>query len=560
MVAGIVAVFFSSLLSSFYFTVSLIQDSRSRQSALSVAYNQIEYIRSLSYDAVGTVSGIPAGAIPQVATSTLNGIDFTTRTLIEYVDDPADGEGVADANGITTDYKTSKVTVSWDWRGLSREVSLLSRVIPRSIETDVGGGTIRVNVFDAEVLPLSGATVRLVNSSLSPAIDVSKTTNADGIVLFGGAPAGAGYEVTVSKTGYSTDSTYPITAELVNPTTPPAAVAEADITTLNFFIDQVSTLTIKTVSPATYEDWVETFATTTSVVSGSGVVVAGDRLELEGGSGAYVGSGNAMLQAIAPPSVESWGEIILTSDVPLGTTRMVQVYTTDATPILIPDTDLPGNSTGFSTETVNLSGLSATTYPALSLAIALETTDVAVTPTVDEVVVSYLASVTALSNVPLAIVGNKIIGTRGDATLVYKFSDSASTDGAGELLLENVEWDTYTISPSGYTIVEACTEHPVSVEPATEMEVRLTLESAVANALRVVVTDASGVAAGGVAVTLSRTGYTETAETSPCGQVSFLSLGAFEDYVLTASVGGVEVWSQTEIIIAGNNTLVIQLP
>lgn len=559
-VTSIVTVFFSSLLSSFYFTVSLVQDSRVRQTALSVANNQIEYIRSLSYNAVGTVAGIPAGTIPQVATTTLNDIPFTLTTLVEYVDDPADGLGSEDDNGITTDYKNTKVTVAWQWRGQERELFLLSRVIPRSIETDVGGGTIRVNVFDAEVEPLPGASVQLVNNSLTPAINVTRETNAQGIALFGGAPAGAGYEVLVTRDGYSTDGTNPITAELVNPATPPATVAEADITTLNFFIDEVSTVTINTVSPVTYEEWSETFATTTAMVSSSGVVISGGALLLEGGSDAYVGSGNTLLSPIVPTSLSGWGAVTITNNVSASTSRLVQIYNSDPIPNLIPDTDLPGNSTGFSSDTIDISMLDIDTYPAISLGLSLESSDVSESPSIDEIAVSYAAALTPLADVPFDIRGNKTIGTRGDATPVYKYSDSASTDGTGELVLTNIEWDTYTLTPDGYTIVEVCDEHPLSVVPGSVVALQLVLESAVNYAMRVVVEDSLGAPVGDVEVRLSRSGYSETLETSPCGQVSFLPLGEYADYQLSVAVGGVEVVSQTEILVGGNETLVIQLP
>lgn len=559
-VAGIVAVFFSGLLASFYYTVTLLHDSRARQSALSVANNKIEFIRSLSYDAVGTVSGIPAGNIPQVATTTLNGIPFTITTLIEYTDDLADGVGASDANGITTDYKTAKVTVSWLSRGVEHEVFLLSRIIPRSIETDVGGGTIRVNVFDAGVQPLADASVRLINSSISPAIDITRETNAQGVALFGGAPAGAGYEVSVTKTNYSTDSTYPITTELVNPATPPATVAEADITTLNFFIDEVSTVTINTVDSITYEESIETFASSSAMVSSSGVVISGGSLELQGGSGAYVGSGSAILSPITPASLSGWGNITITDDLPASTARLVQVYNSDPTPILIPDTVLPGNSTGFSTDSIDISMLDIVTYSTISLGVSLESSDVNVTPSVGEIAVSYTAALTPLANVSLDISGNKIIGTRGDATPVYKYTNFASTDSVGELVLTNLEWDTYTITPEGYTIVEACNEHPLIVESGSAISLRLALESAVPHALRVVVEDSLGSPVSGAKVTLSRTGFNEAKETSPCGQVSFLPLSAQNDYQLSVVVGGLEVATQSEIIIEGNETLVIQLP
>ena len=71
--------------------------AKNKAVATAVAESQMEYVRSLSYDAVGTVGGIPPGNIPQYATTTNNGLDFVTRTYIEYVDDPKDGLEAADA-------------------------------------------------------------------------------------------------------------------------------------------------------------------------------------------------------------------------------------------------------------------------------------------------------------------------------------------------------------------------------------------------------------------------------------------------------------------------------
>ena len=48
----------------------------------------MEYFRSLPYDSVGVVAGYPAGTVPQNSTtSLLNGIGFSERVRIDYVDD-----------------------------------------------------------------------------------------------------------------------------------------------------------------------------------------------------------------------------------------------------------------------------------------------------------------------------------------------------------------------------------------------------------------------------------------------------------------------------------------
>ena len=82
--AALIALVFGGLMASVRFALMLISNSKATTSAISLANEQLEYIRSLSYDAVGTSAGIPNGAIPQNSTTTLNGIIFHERVLIEY--------------------------------------------------------------------------------------------------------------------------------------------------------------------------------------------------------------------------------------------------------------------------------------------------------------------------------------------------------------------------------------------------------------------------------------------------------------------------------------------
>lgn len=559
-VAAIVTIFFSGLFASFYYTISLIQDSKARQTALSVATNQMEFIRSLAYDAVGTVAGIPSGNIPQVSTSTLNGIDFTIRTLIEYVDDPADGLGAADVNGITTDYKTAKITVSWESRGVPKELFVVSRVIPRSIETNVGGGTLRVNVFDANVLPLPGATVRLTNTTGTTTIDVTRTTNVDGVALFGGAPAGAGYEITVSRAGYSTDSTQAITTELVSPASPPASVAEADITTLNFFIDELSTLNIKTVSDRTYNIFIETFASSTALATSSNTEVDGGGLLLEEVAGSYSANGFAELLPVTPASLVGWGAITVVDTIPALTARTFQLFTNEATPTLIPNSVLPGNSSGFTTNSLDISGLNPVTYPSFIVRFNLETADSDATPFVDELSVSYVEADTILPSVSFDMIGSKSLGNNASGSPVVKFATTSSTNALGETTFSNLEWDSYQFSPGGYSIVEACPAHPINLTPGSNQNVTFTLATFSTHALRVVVTDMAGIPQSDVDLRLERSGYDVTRTTSLCGQASFLGLSEENDYILTASVGGTPVWSGTDVGVSGQQVSVIQLP
>ena len=178
----------------------------------------MEYLRSLSYDNVGTVGGIPAGVVSESTTTVENGITYSVRTFIAYVDDPANSTGSDDANGITTDYKRVKVAVTYPFRGVTKELDLVENVAPPGVETSTGGGTLRIVAVNASGDPVSGATVQVVNTSVSPQVNVTAFTDSDGIVLLSGAATSTGTQVTVTKTGYSSAQTYARDATNQNPT------------------------------------------------------------------------------------------------------------------------------------------------------------------------------------------------------------------------------------------------------------------------------------------------------------------------------------------------------
>jgi type II secretory pathway pseudopilin PulG len=91
--------------------VKTITEHKARAGALAVARTQIEHIRSLDYTSVGLQSGTPSGSVAATATTTLNGIVYTTQNTIAWHDDAADGLAGADTN--PQDYKDVRVEVSW---------------------------------------------------------------------------------------------------------------------------------------------------------------------------------------------------------------------------------------------------------------------------------------------------------------------------------------------------------------------------------------------------------------------------------------------------------------
>ena len=551
-VIGVSTLVFAGLFASFEFSLKLIAHSRSKMTALSLATDRMEYIRSLPYNSVGTVAGIPSGAIPQNRVVSLNGIDFDERVLIEYVDDPADGVGGADSNLILADYKSLKVEYSWTSYGVPSSFSLISTIVPRSIETTAGGGTLRVNVFDAAVAPLQGISVRLLNTTGTSTIDVTRSTDSTGTAFFTGAPASAGYEIFVSAAGYSSDQTRVATTSLPNPATLPVAVLESDVSTMNFQVDRVSTLNISAFNNVVTVDDVENFDDYLSIATSSGVSMSGGAIRLFDTAGTYETSGNFMTEPITPATIDNWGLVKLESTLPSNTNIRVQFYTSTDTASIISDTVLPSNSLGYTGAFIDLYDLDPVLYPSIVMGITLSTTDTSRTPEIDTLTVSYIESKDMLANHPISIRGNKVIGTDAAAASVYKYSISTSTDSSGELSLPGIEWDSYTITAGGGQVIrEACSANPIFVAPNTTRNVELTTGASSANNLRVAVKASDGSPIIGAEVDLSLGGSSWTGETGRCGQVFFGGLSESTEYLLDITAAGFVPQSLSSTTVSG---------
>lgn len=535
--ASIMAVVFGGLIATFQLMVNLIGKSKAEAGALSLANERLEYIRSLPYNSVGTVGGIPDGPIAQNATTTLNGITYAERVLIQYVDAPDDGTGAGDVNGILADYKRVKVEFTWSNKGVNDSISLVSNIVPRGIETTAGGGTLTVNVFDALVQPVLGAEVNVYNDTTTSTINTTVFTNAAGIAMFAGAPAAANYQLTVTKPGYSTDQTYSATTSNPSPTTPHVAVIESEVSTMNFQIDILSSLNIETVGVPTTASWDDSFGGSSLIASSSNITVTGGGVILSGGAGSYDPTGWLRSTSTSPGSFTAWEAATINASTTASTSVVVQVYEVSGdTYTLVPDADLPGNSTGFTAPIIDLSALTDSAYPELALGATLSTTDANVTPELFDWVLSYTVSEPAIGNIDFTLAGNKTIGTG-----VYKYQESHQTDGGGDITIADIEWDTYDIALATgvYDIAEACPTLPYPLGPGLVETIKLKLDASVTHSLRVRVEDTSGNAIPGADVDLTRTGFSESETTSVCGQVFFNSgVGAHSDYQLDVSASG----------------------
>lgn len=227
---------------------TLIGFTRARIAARHLAQEKLELIRNLPFSDVGTVGGIPVGPLVQSENIERNGLVYSVKTSIVYVDDPFDQTAPSDL--LPTDYKRVRVDVSWQGQASSSKnpVVLVSDIAPKGIETSAGGGTLSILVFDANALPVAQADVHIEATEVNPPVDLDLQTSDTGYVVLPGAPACVScYDITVTKPGYSIDRTY-TTVEVANPSKPPVSIIEGELTEISFAIDKLSTLNITSVS------------------------------------------------------------------------------------------------------------------------------------------------------------------------------------------------------------------------------------------------------------------------------------------------------------------------
>lgn len=470
---ALVLIVFIALLGLLRASLLIASSAKAKAGATAVATMQMEYLRSLPYDSVGTVGGIPAGSVSQTATTTLNGIPYTVRTLVEYVDDAKDGSGATDTNGIPTDYKRIKVATTYTFRGTTRDVAIISNMAPPSIESTTGGGTLRINVVNAVGAGVSGASVRIENPSVVPSVDFTTFADTTGVVLLPGAPTSTDYRITVSKNGYSGAQTYARDATNQNPTPGYLTVAANQTTSSTFAIDLLSSLVLRTFSPVSAASSTDLFSDSTKLSSQVATEVVGGALSLTQSAGVYASSGSARSTTTAPTYLNRWSSVSANRSLPVGTTAVLHV--TDSSGVLVPDTVLPGNATGFQTFPVSLLSVPTTTYPSLMLQGDLTTSVPAATPQVLDWTLAYEHGPTPLPNVGLTLTGQKTKGTTGAGAPIYKSVISTTTDASGVRTIP-LEWDVYNLTLSGLSIVDASTTPPYTLSPGSLQDVWLILQ------------------------------------------------------------------------------------
>ena len=562
---ALMLVVFLGITAIFKLSIDVVTNNKARAGAIALANERMEYIRSLAYASVGTVGGIPSGAIAQSETVTLNSVLHTRRTVVEYVDDPNDGFGSADTNGITLDYKVAKVDVSWTSRTGTRHIALVTRISPPNgmevaCPPTAQCGTLTINVLNVATQPVINAQVRIVNTTTSPEIDIATYTNADGVVSIVGAPVAAGYQVTVTKTGYNTDQTYSVTAQNTDPTPGPLTVSNSQTTSGTFKIDYVGTKTIYTFTTVLAGTWSDDFAGTSKIATSTNITVADGAAELAGAPPSYPSYGELQSIAIGPSSLAKWKTLTITHSKPSQTDIIYHVYDGGGT-VLIPDSQLPGNNTGLATSSsvVDLSNVSTSTYPFIRLGATFTSVDASNTPSIGGYDIAYDYGPLPLPNIAFSMQGAKTMGSGPEGTL-YKYSANLNSGPSGVITIPNMEWDDYSVAVAGstsYDVASSCNPQPETLSPGANTLTFLYLATHTTNSLLADVKSA-GLLIQNASVRLFEAEYDTTLTTDRCGQAFFSNVPA-ATYSVTVSANGYIPVTQNDINISGTSRLSVAI-
>lgn len=218
--------------------------------ATALANEQVEIVRNVPFDQVGTQAPTCEVSGPFLRTSTVtrSNVSFTVDTCVKWVDDPFD-KRVSDVppDTVPTDYKLVEVSVAWP--GGDQAVKLSTHIMPKGLESPSNTGSLLVRVIDASGLPVSEADVFVTNASLVPTVDISSKTDVQGnLQLLGLVPDIDNYNIRVTKAGYTTDQTFAVSGALPNPVRPNLSITAGGVLDVAFTIDHVSSLAFTTVN------------------------------------------------------------------------------------------------------------------------------------------------------------------------------------------------------------------------------------------------------------------------------------------------------------------------
>jgi hypothetical protein len=246
--AVIMALMVSAIASLYVSNLQTVVLGKGRAIGVALANEKMEALRDLPYDSVATQNGTiyPPGNIFDNETTTRDNFKFTIHTDISYIDDPYDGYAscpcsTGPAAGkpkdlYPYDYKKAQITVKLVSSG-AVVATATTDIAGKAAETSSNTGILSITVIGADSSPIANAIVTITNSNPSPAVNITTTTDNQGLVLIPKLPpySNNSYHITASLPGYSTDGTIP------DPPGSQSAVQQD----MNVLVQQVNPITLK---------------------------------------------------------------------------------------------------------------------------------------------------------------------------------------------------------------------------------------------------------------------------------------------------------------------------
>lgn len=244
---------FAIIATSVYFSYSNILDitiiGQMNSMGLTVLDNELEIIRNIKYQDVGIQGGSPVGILLAEKSINFASFNFILKTTVRNIDDPFDGViGGTPNDTAPADYKIVELELTCSNCSRFIPARTTTIVAPANLENSSNRGALFVKAINASGQPVVGANVTVINSSANPAITINDVTNNSGqLQLVDIATSSLAYQITVSKSGYSMERTYPIgDPQNPNPVKPHATVVSQQVTEITFVIDRFSTQTLTT--------------------------------------------------------------------------------------------------------------------------------------------------------------------------------------------------------------------------------------------------------------------------------------------------------------------------
>jgi len=571
---SLVLIVFLGIFGAYQLGLKVVGLSKNKIVATAIANEWIEKIRNLPYESVGTKgAALPfaVGILDSETTTIGDNVEYKIEIQVKFIVDEADGIGTDDS--CNWDYKRAEVRVSWSGR-FAGEVKLVTDISPKDKVQEIAtcqaqpGGILSVRVFDAygkweeeRGAPL----IEVFDPQTGQRIDYA--TPSDGKRDF--PLATSTYKVVVSKDGFSREETFASGEShqgktIITPEEPNPIVLLGQITEISFAIDRLSSFSVNTLSPWGSDSFSDSFLNESKIFEKSNVVVSSGQVSLATSDEEYLPSGYLFSIASSPTNLIKWDKFSFSDSEPENTDLKYQIYYASGTDwILIPDTDLPGNSIGLDESPVDLSNLATTTYSQLKLNANFSTNSTTTTPTLYDWQVFWITlEPTPIANANFNLAGSKIVGLDSNDNPIYKYSATTSSNSVGHKDIPDLEWDNYIFSVDPATGLDLISTdpspQPIALAPAATQSVELYLKAE--NSLLATVQNTETlepVFAATITLSNSALGYSQTQYTNEKGQTLFIPLQS-ASYNLEVSAPGYSPTSTT-VSVSGDVTKTIKL-